>query len=71
MPATDFAWLSEHSIEIAAMYAGKWIAVHDGKIIAVGDTATEVVEQADVVVPDGDFVLEAVEGEGDVIYAGL
>ncbi len=64
----DTAWLAEHSIEIAQQYAGKWIAVHEGKIVGVGATAVEAADQAREVCADGEFVLEAVEADADVIY---
>lgn len=59
----DFAWLTEHSLEIYQMYAGKWIAVLNGKIIGVGDTATEAAAQAEASYPDSDYLLEAVDPE--------
>lgn len=64
----DFAWLNEHGPEIFREYRGKWIAVHDGRIVGVGDTATEAAEQARRSVPEGDFVLEGVDFEADAIY---
>jgi len=69
--AADFAWLSDHSPELYQKYAGKWIAVHDGEVIGVGDTATEAAAQADARQPDGDYVLQALDPSGDVIYAGF
>lgn len=71
MNVADFGWLSDHSPELYRQYAGKWIAVHDGKVIGVGDTATEVAAQADCMQPDGDYILEALDLSGDVIYSGL
>ena len=71
MSSTDFAWLTEHGAEIVEKYAGKWIAVHDGQVIGVGDTATEAVEQARQAAPGAAFILEAVEAEADVVYACL
>ncbi|MFH1110580.1 MAG: DUF5678 domain-containing protein [Planctomycetota bacterium] len=71
MRNADFLWLSEHGIELFDKYAGKWIAVRDGSVIGVGDTATEAVSQAEEKAPDGDFILEALDRTGDVIYAGL
>ena len=68
MSADNFAWLVEHSLEIQQNYAGKWIAVHDGDIIGVGDTAPEAVEQAERQAPGADYILEAVDAETDVIY---
>ena len=71
MSSSDFAWLIEHGSEIVERYAGKWIAVHDGEIVGVGDTATEAAEQARTRAADGDFILEAVDPEGDAVYARL
>ncbi|MFQ5492265.1 MAG: DUF5678 domain-containing protein [Phycisphaerae bacterium] len=68
MRSSDFAWLSEHAPELCRRYGGKWIAVRDGKVIGVGDSATEAAEQARTVADDAGFVLEAVESDADVIY---
>ena len=70
MRNNDFAWLAEHGPELFREYAGKWIAVHDGEVIGVGETATEAAEQARAKVEDTDFILEAVDTEADVIYGG-
>ena len=64
----DFAWLVEHGPELFREYAGKWIAVRDGEVIGVGETATEAAEQARGRAEDGEFILEAVDVEVDVIY---
>jgi len=64
----DFAWLTEHSPDLVRDYAGKWVAVAEGKVIGVGDTATEAAEHAQEDVPPGTFVLERVEADADVIY---
>ncbi len=71
MSSPDFAWLIEHGVEICEKYAGKWIAVHDGRVVGVGDTAPEAAERARAETGDGDFILEAVDAEADVIYAGV
>lgn len=71
MNVADFSWLSDHSRELYSQYAGKWIAVHDGQVISVGDTATEAAAQADARQPDGDYILEALDATGDVIYVGF
>jgi hypothetical protein len=71
MSGSDFAWLVEHSTEVFEKYAGKWIAVHDGEVIGVGETATEAAELARDRAPDAEFILEAVDAEGDVVYAGI
>ncbi len=59
----DFAWLAEHSREIYQKYSGKWIAVLDGRVVGVADTATEAARQAEQAHPGADFVLEAVDPE--------
>ncbi len=69
--SSDFAWLIEHGPEIFEKYAGKWIAVHDEEVIGVGDTATEAANQARTRNPGAEFILEAVDRDADVIYAGL
>lgn len=71
MCSPDFGWLIEHSDEIAQRYAGKWIAVRDGRVVGVGDTAVEAARQAREKEPDAEFILEAVDQEADVIYACL
>ena len=67
----DFLWLGKHTPELQEKYAGKWIAVHDGRVIGVGDTATEAAENARAETADGEFILEAVDPEADVVYAGV
>ncbi len=67
----DTAWLAEHSMEITQEYAGKWIAVFEGRIVGVGATAVEASDQARKVCPDESFILEAVEADADVIYGIL
>ena len=69
MKDDDFNWLIEHAPDIFREYAGKWIAVRDGKVIGVGETATEAAEEARSKAKGGEFILEAVETEADVIYA--
>jgi hypothetical protein len=64
----DFAWLTEHGTDICEKYAGKWIAVYDGLVVGVGDTAVEAAAQAKERVGERDFILEAVDREADVIY---
>jgi hypothetical protein len=59
----EFAWLTEHSRDISTRYAGKWIAVLDGKVIGVGATATEAAGQAEEEYPDSEYVLESVDPE--------
>lgn len=71
MSESDFAWIVEHNRELFEKYRGQWIAVHQGAVVGVGSTATEAAEAARSVVPDSDFVLEALDVDADVIYAGL
>jgi hypothetical protein len=71
MQSTDFNWLVENGPQIFEQYRGKWIAVHDGKVIGVGDTAPEAAAEARRKLPDGPFILEAVDSEADVIYGCL
>ncbi len=71
MNVADFAWLSDHSPEPYRKYAGKWIAVHDGEVIGVGDTATEAARQADEKNPTGDYILQDLDRDGDVAFAKM
>ena len=71
MIESDTAWLAEHSLEITEKYAGKWIAVYEGRVIGVGETAVEASDQARKVCPDETFILEAVEADADTIYADV
>ena len=63
----DIQWIAEHGSEIYQNHRGKWIAVHKNRIIAVGDTATDVDRAAREEVPDEDFLLEAVEHDAEMI----
>jgi hypothetical protein len=65
--SADFAWLTKHSREIYEKYAGKWIAVLDGEIVGVGDTATAAAQQAEAEHPGAAYVLEAVDPEPERI----
>lgn len=71
MSSADFAWLIDNGPDIYNRYRGKWIAVRDGEVVGVGQTATEAAEQARPDDPDAEFILEAVDSESDVIYACL
>ncbi len=71
MDESDFGWLVEHGPELDERYRGKWIAVHDGEVVGVGDTATEAAAQADAKVPGGAYILEGVDHDADVIYECL
>jgi len=61
----DFAWLTEHSRENYERYAGKWIAVLNGEVIGVGETATEAAAHAEAAHPDSDYILEAIERDSE------
>ena len=61
--SADFAWLTDHSREIYEKYSGKWIAVLNGQIVGVANTATEAAGMAEEAHPGADFVLEAVDPE--------
>jgi hypothetical protein len=63
----DFAWLTDHSLEIFEKYAGKWIAVFNGEVVGVGNTATEAADQAEAKYPDQRYILEAVDSEPERI----
>ncbi len=62
----DCDWLAEHGLELSARYPGKWIAVHDGQVIGVGDTVAEAHEQALQRRPQRDFILEQINVDLDV-----
>lgn len=49
----DFNWLSEDAEELAEKYPDKWIAVHAGTVIGVGETAVQADDQARTQCPDG------------------
>lgn len=71
MADSDFAWLSEHATEIHDRFAGQWVAVFQSEIIGVGATAIEAAAEAEKRQPGVDFILEKVERDVDVIYAGF
>ncbi len=64
---SDLDWIAEHSLEIQQQYAGKWVAIYDGHVIGVGETAAMAATQAQMTAPLGDFILEAVPANTDVI----
>jgi hypothetical protein len=63
--SSDFAWLVEHGPEIYQKYAGKWIAVLNGEVVGVGDTATAAADQAEAKHPGEDYILEAVDPDSE------
>ncbi len=62
----DTDWLAEHGLELCKTYPGKWIAVHDRRVIAAGDTLAEAGEQALKLRPQRDFILEQINVEVDL-----
>lgn len=65
MQHDDFAWLVEHGPELFSQYAGKWIAVRDGKVVGVGDTAPEAAQQTRDSSLDVTPLLYALDAHGD------
>lgn len=65
--SADFAWLTEHSLEIYEKYSGKWIAVFNEEVVGVGNTATEAAEQAEAKYPNQRYILEAIDSESERI----
>ncbi len=59
--SADFAWLTDHSVEVYEKYAGKCIAVLNGEVVGVGATITEAAEQAEAAHPLARFILESVD----------
>ncbi len=47
MTTTETMYLIEHSSEIENEYAGKYIAIHENKVVAAGRTIHEVYEVTD------------------------
>jgi len=44
-PSNDFTWYVEHSKKLSR-YAGKHVAIVDGRIVGVGENAKEAYDQA-------------------------
>ncbi|KON27035.1 hypothetical protein AC481_05995 [miscellaneous Crenarchaeota group archaeon SMTZ-80] len=42
----DHKWIHEHFEELVGKYAGKYVAVANGELVAVGETAGEVDSEA-------------------------
>jgi hypothetical protein len=40
------AWLAAHIDEVVAQYAGKWILVHDGRVVAASNNPTKLENRA-------------------------
>ncbi len=48
----DDLWIIEHFSELVTKYAGKYIAVANQKLVAVGESGIEVEAQARKIQPD-------------------
>jgi hypothetical protein len=64
--ARDCDWLAEHGEELSARYPGKWVAVYDGEVIAIGDSLFEAGERALQRRPQRDFILEQINVDLDL-----
>ena len=63
-----FAWVTEHYLALQEKYAGKYIVVHNNKVVAVGETSEEAVHKARLLLgEDEQLLIEFIES-GD-IYA--
>ena len=60
--------LVENNRLLNEKYAGKWVAIADGKLVAVGDTAPEAAEKAEKAAPNSEYTLQAIDFDTDVIY---
>lgn len=69
MVTSDFAWLVEHDGELHSRYRGKWVAIWEGQVIGVGDTAPAASAQAEAKAPGQDYILHAIDARPDAIYA--
>lgn len=68
---TDFNWLADHGLELYEKYRGKWIAVCEAEVVAVGDTAVEAAEAAERACPGKRFILHPVERDTDAILPAV
>ena len=48
-------------------YAGKWIAIVDGRVVASGDRADEVMKEAEGKYPDKEITLAKVPTDGILV----
>jgi len=48
----DDLWIVEHFSELVTKYAGKYVAVVNEALVAVGDSRKEVDEKARAIAPD-------------------
>jgi len=47
-------------------HKGKWVAVHDGKVVTVGDMQSEVIKKAFSIIGDSPFYINKVGEEARV-----
>ena len=48
----DDLWIVEHFTELVTKYAGKYVAVVNERLVAVGDSGKEVEDKARNLIPD-------------------
>ena len=60
---TDFNWLSQHPRELHKRYAGHWLAIVNGEIVASGTDGDAVYQEARRKHPDADILLDVVDHE--------
>ncbi len=56
----DFLWLSNHPHELQRLYAGRWLAIADDRIIASGSDGRAVYREARKKHPDAEIMLDVV-----------
>lgn len=59
----DFNWLTQHPRELHKRYAGQWLAVVDGRIVAAGEDGPVIYKEAQTKYPDAEITMEVVERE--------
>jgi Family of unknown function (DUF5678) len=64
--SSDCEWLAEHGLELSARYPGKWVAVHEGRVIGVGANMLQAEREALALCPQHDFILEEIDVESDL-----
>jgi hypothetical protein len=52
--------------DLLKRYKGKWVAVHEGGVVAVGDQLSEVIKKAFSIVGDSPFYINKVGEEAKV-----
>ena len=64
----DDLWIVEHFSELVTKYAGKYVAVVNEKLVAVGDTGKEVEDKAREIEPRKIPSVLLVPREEDMAY---